>query len=162
MKAFLSHSSKDKYFVRQVAEALGNIQVEYDEATFEHTLNVQAIWRALNRSDLYVMFLSANSIGSSFVSEEQRVALEARGKGTLKRVLIFSLDGTSYKALPEWLRQINVVHQLSSAKACARRIQSTLVAIDAEEYRESGIYVGREEEDKALRRALSNKIISAL
>src|SRR5262245_33887825 len=143
MKAFLSHSSKDKYFVRQVADALGSIQIEYDETTFEHLLNTQTIWRALNRSDLFVTFLSKNSIGSSFVSEEQRAALEARGKGVLKRIMIFSLDGTSYKALPQWLRDINVVHQLSSPKACARRIQSALVALDADANRESGIYISR-------------------
>src|SRR5262249_9507433 len=100
-------------------------------------------------------FLSKNSIGSSFVSEEQRAALEARGKGVLKRIMIFSLDGTSYKALPQWLRDINVVHQLSSPKACARRIQSALVALDADANRESGIYISRPEEEKALRQALS-------
>ena len=155
MKAFLSHSSKDKYFVRQVAESLGIAQIEYDERTFEFVLNVEAIRRALSRSDLFVLFLSSHSINSSFVSEEQRAALEARGRGTIKRVLIFAIDNSSYKLLPEWLREINVVHQLSSPKACARRIQSTLIELDAMEYRDSELYMGREEDERALRRALS-------
>ncbi|NJO33556.1 MAG: TIR domain-containing protein [Rhodospirillales bacterium] len=114
MKAFLSHSSKDKYFVGQVAKALGTTQIEYDEQTFEYTLNVKAIRHALARSDLFVAFLSANSIGSSFVAEEHRAALEARGRGDLEHILIFAIDNTSYKMLPEWLREINVVQQLSS------------------------------------------------
>jgi hypothetical protein len=109
LKAFLSHSSKDKYFVGQVAAALGSLQVEYDEKTFDLTLNVQAIRRSLSRSDLFVVFLSANSIGSPFVAEEERSALEARGRGLLKKVLIFAIDSTSYRALPEWLREINGV-----------------------------------------------------
>ena len=155
MKAFLSHSSKDKHVVRQVAKALGNIQIEYDEHTLEHILTNQAISRALARSDVFVLFLSANSVGSKFVAEEQRAALEARGKGSLRRVMIFALDSTSYKQLPEWLREINIVAQLSSPKACARRIQSALLEVGAEESRTSGIYVGREDEERALRSALS-------
>ena len=155
MKAFLSHSSKDKSFVGQVATLLGLGQVEYDEKTFEFTLNVEAIHRALARCDLFVFFLSANSLSSTFVTEEQRAALEGRGRGIIKRVLVFAIDNTSYRALPDWLKQINVVQQLSSPKTCARRIQSTLLELDASEGRSSEIYIGREDEEKALRRALS-------
>ena len=151
----MSHSSKDKYFVGQVAAALGPLHVEYDEQTFDLTLNVQAIRRSLSRSDLFVVFLSANAIGSPFVAEEERSALEARGRGFLKKVLILSIDNTSYRALPEWLREINIVQQLSSPKTCARRIHSTLIQLDAEQYRESGMYLGREDDEKQLRRALS-------
>jgi tetratricopeptide (TPR) repeat protein len=154
MKAFLSHSSKDKDFVRKVADLLGKIQCEYDEYTFESTLNVQAIRRALSRCDLFVLFLSANSSKSSYVTEEQRAALEGRGKGFIKRVLVFSLDDTSYKSLPNWLQEINVIARLSSSKACARRIQSTLIELDAEAATSSAIYLGRDEEEVALRRAL--------
>jgi hypothetical protein len=51
MKAFLSHSSKDKSFVARVAEELGKTQIEYDENTFQFTLNARAIREALKRSD---------------------------------------------------------------------------------------------------------------
>jgi hypothetical protein len=156
VKAFLSHSSKDKYFVGQVAAALGPLQIEYDEKTFDLTLNVQAIRRALSRADLFVLFLSTNSIASPFVAEEERTALEARGRGILKKVLIFAIDSTSYRALPDWLREINIVQHLSSAKACARRIQATLIELDAEQSRELDLYIGREEDEKQLRRALSS------
>ena len=47
VKAFLSHSSKDKHFVREVAKGLGNVQTEYDEYTFEYVLNAAAIRRGL-------------------------------------------------------------------------------------------------------------------
>jgi hypothetical protein len=85
LKAFLSHSSKDKFFVRQVADALGKIATELDEYSFEYSLNVQAIRRALDRCNVFVLFLSENSVKSSFVAEEQRAALEARGKRKPRR-----------------------------------------------------------------------------
>ena len=154
MSAFISHSSKDKAFVGQVVEALSSLNVEYDEQTFEFTLNVQAIRNALKRSDIVVFFLSKNSISSTFVAEEQRQTLEALGRGEIKRVLIFCIDGTSYRALPEWMREINAVQQVSNAKACARRIQSTLVEIDAAQPL-SEIYLGRDEEEGLLRKALA-------
>src|SRR5258708_3897809 len=130
VKAFLSHSSKDKHFVREVAKNLGNLQIEYDEYTFEYVLNAEAIRRALARSDLFVLFLSENSVNSSFVKEEIRSTLEARARGQIKQVLIFAIDNTSYRALPGWLREINIVQHLGNAKACARKIQATLISLE--------------------------------
>ena len=155
VKAFLSHSSKDKAFVGEVAKVLGSAQVEYDEKTFEFTLNTRAIRQALVRSDLFVFFLSANSMASSFVAEEERTALELRAAGLIKKVLIFAIDGTSYRALPDWLREINVTLQLSTPAACARRIQAKLLELAAEDDREASLYLGREETEKELRRAVS-------
>jgi hypothetical protein len=132
MKAFLSHSSKDKVFVSQVVKQLGILQCEYDEYTFDFTLNTAAIRSALKRCGLFVLFLSSNSVNSSFVDEELRTALEGRAKGLIKQILIFSIDLTSYKALPEWLREINVVQHMSNPKACGRKIQAALIALETE------------------------------
>jgi hypothetical protein len=129
VKAFLSHSSKDKLFVSAVAKELGDLNCELDEKTFDFTFNVAAIRKALERSQVFVYFLSASSIVSPFVSEEQHAALEARGKGLIKRVIVFAIDGTSYKELPSWMQEINIVQKVSSAKACARHIQSILLEL---------------------------------
>jgi hypothetical protein len=155
MKAFLSHSSKDKYFVGEVAKSLGNLQIEYDEYTFEYVLNTEAIRRALARSDLFVLFLSENSVNSSFVKEEIRATLEARAKGQIKQVLIFAIDNTSYRSLPGWLREINMVQHLGNAKACARKIQATLISLETAHTGQAETYLGREEDEKGLRRALA-------
>ncbi|NJO33555.1 MAG: hypothetical protein HC869_10795, partial [Rhodospirillales bacterium] len=40
-------------------------------------------------------------------------------------------------------------------KACARRIQNALIALDAEQSRGAGLYLGREDDEKELRRAVS-------
>lgn len=50
MKAFLSHSSKDKPFVSQVASALGKTQCEFDEWTFEYPAALGSINRAVDRT----------------------------------------------------------------------------------------------------------------
>jgi tetratricopeptide (TPR) repeat protein len=155
MKAFLSHSSKDKAFVRQVADGLGRVQIEYDEYTFEFILNAAALQRALDRSGVFVLFLSENSVTSSFVQEEVRSALERRARGELRKILIFSIDGTSYRALPRWLQEINIVQRMSSAKACARKILATLIGLESQAGTQKDAYLGREEDERLLRRALA-------
>ena len=131
MKAFLSHSSKDKAFVRSVADLLGLSRCEYDEYTFEFTLNAEAIRRALKRCNLFVFCLSENSIRSDFVTEELRAALEARASGLIRKVLIFSRDLTSYKLLPEWMREINVAYHIANKNSISRKIEAALIALEA-------------------------------
>ena len=155
MKAFLSHSSKDKAFVTQVAEALGPAQCEFDQYTFDYTLTTQAIRRALSRSDLFVFFLSEDSLRSPFVQEELRLASEFRGQGRIAKILIFSLDDTSYAALPEWLRSTNVAIKLKSPLTVARKLQATLVQLDVEKENVIDIYIPRDREEALLRQALS-------
>lgn len=157
MRAFLSHSSRDKYVVRQVADALGDAHCEYDERSFEYEFNVKAIRDALDRSDLFVYFLSAQSIHSNFVKEEQRAALERRGAGIIRRVLVITLDETSYRALPTWMQEINVIQRLSSPKIIARKIQAALVRLQAEDDESAEIYIGRDAEDAALTKALAGE-----
>lgn len=155
MKAFLSHSSKDKSFVREIANKLGLALCEFDEYTFEHTLTSQAIRRALARCNLFVLFLSEDSVRSPFVWEELRTGSEFIARGRLSRILIFALDDTSYTALPEWLRLTNVAPRLKSPLTIARRIQTTLMQLDAEEGRHSDIYIPRDADEALLRQALS-------
>jgi tetratricopeptide (TPR) repeat protein len=100
--------------------------------------------------------VSAQSVTSSFVAEEERTALEARGRGNIKDCLIFALDSTTYRALPEWLREINVVQSITSPKACARKIQARLAEIDAQSASAVDLYLGRDDDEKSLRSALAN------
>ena len=123
MKAFLSHSSKDKNIVREVAKIIGESRCQYDEYTFEYTLTQQAIRRALSKSNLFVLFLSESSIKSSFVDDEIRSSFEFRGRGLLENFLIIALDSTSFKALPEWLQAYNIVNKLHSPASIAQRFR---------------------------------------
>ena len=69
MKAFISHSSKDKHLVKQIVGELGDLRCEYDEYTYEYVLNTAAIRKALARCSLFVVLLSNNSISSSFANK---------------------------------------------------------------------------------------------
>ena len=155
MKAFLSHCSKDKSLVREIADKLGPARCEYDEYTFEYVLNARAIRQAFARADLYVLFVSENSTKSTFVDEEIRTALDFRAQGTIKKVLIFPLDDTSYRVLPDWLRATNVVIRLKSSLTIFRKIEAELFALEAENSKSLPILIPRDEEEQALRTALS-------
>lgn len=153
MTAFLSHSSKDKGFVEAVAAEMGPLEYELDSETFDYTLNVRAIRRALARSNVAVFFLSAHSVASSFVAEEQRQTLEAIGKAAIKRVIVFTIDDTGFRSLPDWLRDHNVVQRVNNPKICARRIQALLLEADLEDEPEM-LYLGRDADEAALRKVL--------
>jgi TIR domain len=155
MKAFLSHSSKDKSLVRQIADKLGPTRCEYDEYSFEYTLNAQAIRQAFARADLFVLFLSENSTKSTFVNEEIRTALNFRAQGTIKKVIIFPLDATSYRELPDWLRATNVVIRLQRPLTIFRKIEAELFALEVENSGIAPVLIPRAEEEQALRTALS-------
>ncbi|WP_394888737.1 toll/interleukin-1 receptor domain-containing protein [Mesorhizobium sp. AaZ16] len=148
MKAFISHSSNDKAFANQVFEELGELRCEYDEYTFEFTLNTIAIRNALRRCKLFVLLLSENSVRSTFVDEEIRSALEARSAGRIRNVVIFSIDGASYRSLPEWMREINVAQHLRSPKQIARRIDAYLMELSLKEGILADLYFGRENEEQ--------------
>lgn len=154
-KAFISHSSKDKAFASKVADLLGPLRCEFDEYSFDFTLNAQAIRNALSRSSLFVLLLSSNSINSSFVQDEIRAALESRAAGIIKDVLIFAIDQTSYKSLPAWLREINVAQHLRTPQQIARRIDSSLALQSLDTNKVDDFYLGREDQEQELRRLLA-------
>ena len=154
-KAFISHSSKDKYLATQIAAELGPLRCEFDEYTFNFVLNNLAIRRAINRSSLFVLLLSENSLNSSFVHEEIRAALESRASGNIKRIVIFAIDQSSYKSLPSWLREINVAQHLRTAKQIGKRIDAYLTEQSLDEGKLEDFYLGRDDQEKELRKYLA-------
>lgn len=156
MKAFLSHSSNDKQFVLEVYNSLGASQAHLDSATFEKAvLNVEAISKALEDSDIFVLFLSDDSLGSSFVNYESLLALENLGEGKLSRIMMICIDKISLGRVDERLRKLNIVTQVSSVGSCTRRIQSALIELSIAAASGQDIFVGRELESKNLRKALT-------
>ncbi len=93
MKCFLSHSSKDKgRYVAQVAAKLAP-NIEYDELTFEEGMgNLEEILSALGRSDIFVLFLSENSLESEWVRREITEAKMRLETGELKRFFPIVID----------------------------------------------------------------------
>jgi len=82
MRAFLSHSSRDKGFVDRVAEQLRPGSYELDAETFDAgLLNSQAIIESLKRCDLFCLFLSEESAQSSYVYLETLLGTEFLARG---------------------------------------------------------------------------------
>lgn len=93
MRAFLSHSSKDKGFVEAVAKLLRPGTFELDSETFDAGLvNSDAIISALRRSDLFCLFLSEASVTSSYVNFETLLSVELIAGGGIRRFLAICLD----------------------------------------------------------------------
>jgi TIR domain len=72
-KLFISHSSKDKWFVRRVADDLKKLG--HDVWIDEHRIKVgqlipQAIQRGIDQADFVIIFLSPNSAFSNWVEVE--------------------------------------------------------------------------------------------
>jgi hypothetical protein len=71
MKAFLSHATPDKSYVDRVAEFLGRESVLYDRFSFDHGSEFsKEIIRGLDKTAVFVLFLSKHSIGRLWVDFE--------------------------------------------------------------------------------------------
>ena len=70
-KAFLSHSSKQKPYVEVVAKRSGKDKIIYDAWCFEEGKEiVKEIEEQLEDTDLFVLFISKESLESSWVQSE--------------------------------------------------------------------------------------------
>lgn len=74
-KVFLSHSSKDKDFVRRVANIIGLNFCVIDECEFEIGMkNINEIFKGIDKSDIFVYFISQHSLESEWVKRELNIA----------------------------------------------------------------------------------------
>lgn len=147
LKAFLSHSSKDKGFVNQVAQIVGGANAHLDSETFEFgLLNSQAIIKALEDSELFVLFVSAQSIDSKIVKFESQIAEDLLSKGLIDRMLFICLDAKAFSEADARWKAYNFVRREASAKSIARLIQSTLMGIRARKGVAEQPFVGRGDE----------------
>lgn len=156
-KAFLSHSSKDKGFVKGVADALGSALCHYDERTFEPTGDsAEEILTALGNSEAFVLFLSKNALDSPWVQKEIKYAKHMFFEGKIASVAIFPLDKTQRDELDTWLRPF-VVQTLMVQKLVGLRIRSMLIARDAVS---SSRFIGRDSELSGLKSMLRDRSAS--
>ena len=91
-KVFLSHSSLDKKnFVSVVADKFGSNRCFYDEYTFRPGMKtIEEIYRSLDSTDIFVLFISKHSLKSSWVKKEITLANKKiiDGKGVFFPIII--------------------------------------------------------------------------
>ena len=107
MKAFLSHSTKDKPLVEEVAVHLGRQFCLYDKFSFDSGEEFgSAIKRCLSESAVFVLFASRNSNSSTWVKFEIEEALEHKVRETIQKSLVYIIDDDfQLDEIPEWLRK---------------------------------------------------------
>ena len=112
-RAFLSHSSRDKPTVRNVAEHLGRAAVVYDEFAFEAGDEFKAaILKGLGQSELFVLFASRGALDREWVQFEIESAEEALASQALSQVVTYIIDpDLDLGDLPDWIKSTLVRRQ---------------------------------------------------
>ncbi len=147
MKVFLSHSSKDKGFVESVAALLRPGTFELDSETFDAgLLNSQAIITSLQRCDLFCLFLSTNSINSSYVEFETLLGIEFLASGKVGRFLAVCLDDKAFASASTNVKFFNIIRKSLEIESAARLIQGHLVSAAERSANHAHPFIGREEE----------------
>ena len=126
-KAFLSHSSKDKEFVRSVAHELGRQYCMLDEQVFSTGEEFKnSIINELDDSSIFVLFASKNSLLSSWVSFEIEESWYTKLEKNLQKHLVYLIsDSVEYDDLPIWLKRAKIQKE-NSPKIIARNIRDHL------------------------------------
>ncbi len=152
IKAFLSHSSSDKdKFVRIVADKLKNKHgIHYDEYTFEiGNKTIDEILEGLDKTDLFVFFISENSLESEWVKKEVLVATNNLGNRTKQFYPIIIDKNITYKdeRIPEWLVSEYNIKFVSKPTVVAKRIEQKLREISLKKHpklmKKNNLCIGR-------------------
>ncbi|HFD33230.1 MAG TPA: TIR domain-containing protein [Gammaproteobacteria bacterium] len=157
IKAFLSHSSKDKdYYVRKVANWLGKDNIIYDEFTFEEGEKpLDEIIKGLEQTEIFVLFLSENALKSDWVIKEiceAKIKLESNDIDKFFPIIIE--DGLTYDdpRIPQWLRDNYNLKPIKRAEVAARRIHKKLRELSWSKHPElkkrQNIFVGRNDKQE--------------
>ena len=151
VRAFLSHSSKDKAFIEKVAELLRPGTFELDALTFDKgELNGGQIIASLRRSGLFCFFLSKDSLASKYVDFEREIAIELIAAGVISKFLTVAIDDQAFSGLKGDALFFNAVRKSPTPESAARLIQGKLIGLKAESDFSSHPFIGREDELKIL------------
>ena len=155
-RAFLCHSSTDKEYVRVVANRLTRARVAFDEFSFQPGQDFRSeILRHLDRSDLFVFFVSPAALASLWCQYELDHAELARMAGGIEGQLALLIDrAVAYSDLPAWLSQARALREFRPSQA-ARHVENSLSAILAPEQRRP--FVGRQDLARAFTSTLDSQ-----
>ena len=154
MKAFLSHSSKDKEFIRSIAKSLGRQFCIFDEYAFNTGIEFrESIEKGLEESSIFVLFASKNTRDSIWVNCEIDEAWYKKIHNKLHQSLVFIIDSSvTYQDVPLWLQKAKI-SKSQSAKQTAREIRTHLDELQrAKQY---PYFIGRSREKEILENALT-------
>lgn len=107
IKAFISHSSVQKDFVRELVDTLGRDYCIVDCYNFESAYKtLDEIYRKIEQSTVFVLLISRESLCSDWVAEEIRYVRTRLSPDKLDRFWPFIVDDTlTIEECPEWMRK---------------------------------------------------------
>ena len=163
-KAFLSHSSSDKYLVRKIANLLGNQRCVLDEKSFEPgARTLDEIFRELDESDVFVLFISDKALDSDWVQKELTLAYNAMNEDKLDRILPIIIDEKvdyTDPRIPKWLSKDYNLRCIKNEVIIFHKIRDALydVAYKRSEHNQAleRIFVGRNEEMAKFEKDINN------
>jgi len=137
-KAFLSHSSVQKPLIESIYKRLGKDNCIIDKYNFEvGTPTLDSIILGIEKTDLFVIFLSDAALNSQWVKYEIEYAKNLRSLELSKRILIFlvdySIDYTDPR-IPEWLSEKYNLKHITDPILLYKKIDSKLRDISIENH----------------------------
>ena len=142
-KIFLSHSSKNKDYVRPIFEYFGGDRCVFDEMTFEIGMQtLKEIFKGIDDTDIFVFFISNDSLESDWVKEEIYHAQENLNNDNKKLSQIFPIiidDSITYvdKRIPDFLKSgfgaYNLRH-IQNYKVACKKIEDQLTKCQTADY----------------------------
>ena len=163
-KAFLSHSSYDKNLVEKIAKILGNQRCVLDEISFEPgAKTLDEIFREIDESDVFVLFISDKALNSDWVQKEISLAYKALSEDKLDRILPIIIDDKidyTDKRIPQWLSKNYNLRCIKNEVIIYHKIRNALydVSFKRSEHNQAleRIFVGRNEEMAKFERDVNN------
>lgn len=107
IKAFISHSSKQKTFVTELVEKLGRDFCIVDCYNFESAYKtIDEIYKNIDKSSVFVLLISKDSISSEWVDKEIRYARTKLQNEQIDRFWPFIVDDElEIDNCPDWMRK---------------------------------------------------------
>ena len=116
-KIFLSYSSKQKGYVEIVARNLGKQRIVYDAWTFEEgNKTLDEIYRGIDSTGLFVLFISKEALNSDWVKLEVLKAEEYIKNGKINQFLPIIIDEIvkyTDPLIPDWIRDAYNIRYIS-------------------------------------------------
>lgn len=163
-KAFLSHSSKDKVLVERIATQLGRNNCHLDSLTFEAgRQTLEEIFKGLEHTDIFVLFISQNSLESEWVKKEITQAKKLLDKQIIDRIFPLIIDKEiTYKdpRIPEWIRKPYNIRILNNEVLILKKVKQFLRESNFKKYshlkEQSELFIGRHDLIQDFERKLIN------
>lgn len=169
-KIFLSHSSKNKNYVRPIYEYFGGDRCVFDEMTFEAGMQtIKEIFKGIDDADIFVFFISNDSLESEWVKKEIYQAQEHLNNDSKKLSQIFPIiidDSITYAdtRIPDFLKTgfgaYNLRH-IQNYKVACKKIEEQLTRLRMEKEidfdNKLNFFYGRDLEKKTFKEKLDER-----